>query len=131
MDSLRQHPKRKKLYVKPGQPEASTSKPNIHGNALYLVDQKGVIYYELLKPGRTITGDFYRQQLFRLKRAIAEKRPEYATRHESIIFHHDNARPHVPVLKTIWKIADGKFWLTRLIALAPSTIICFDRCRAL
>lgn len=51
----------------------------------------------LLKPGQTITGDFYRQQLIRLKRAIAEKRPECATRHESIIFHHDNARPHVAV----------------------------------
>jgi len=60
-------------------------------------NQKGVIHYELLKPGRTITGDFYRQQLIGLKRAIAEKRPEYATRHESIIFHHDNTRPHVSV----------------------------------
>ena len=27
----------------------------------------------------------------------AEKRPEYATRHEAIIFHHDNARPHVAI----------------------------------
>ena len=27
----------------------------------------------------------------------AEKRPEYATRHEAIIFHHDNARPHVTI----------------------------------
>lgn len=58
-------------------------------------DQKGVIHYELLKPGQTITGEFYRQQLMRLKQALAEKRPEYASRHESAIFHHDNARPHV------------------------------------
>ena len=36
-------------------------------------------------------------QLIRLKRAIAEKRPKYATRHEAIIFHHDNARPHVAI----------------------------------
>ena len=36
-------------------------------------------------------------QLIRLKRAIAEKRPEYATRHEAIIFHHDNARPHLAI----------------------------------
>ena len=54
-------------------------------------DQKGVLYYELLKPGETIIGERYRTQLIRLKRAIADKRPEYATRHEAIIFHHDNA----------------------------------------
>ena len=28
---------------------------------------------------------------------MAEKRPEYATRHDAIIFHHDNARPHVAI----------------------------------
>ena len=61
-------------------------------------DQKGVLYYELLKPGEIINGERYRTQLIRLKRAIAEKRPEYATRHEAIIFHHDNARPHIAIL---------------------------------
>ena len=45
------------------------------GNALYWWDQKGVLYYELLKPGETINGECYRTQLIRLKRAIAEKRP--------------------------------------------------------
>ena len=33
----------------------------------------------------------------RLTRAIAKKPPEYATRREVIIFHHDNARPHVAI----------------------------------
>ena len=36
-------------------------------------------------------------QFIRLKRTIAEKRPEYATRHEAIILHHDNTRPHVAI----------------------------------
>lgn len=58
-------------------------------------DQKGVIHYELLKPGETITGELYRQQLIRLKRVLAEKRPEYANRHEVVILQHDNARPHI------------------------------------
>ena len=92
------NPKRKHSYVKPGQPGPSQPKPNIHGAKVMLCiwwDQKGVLYYELLKSGQTITGDLYRTQLIRLKRAIAEKRPEYATRHEGIIFQHDNARPHV------------------------------------
>ena len=60
-------------------------------------DQKGVLYYELLKLGETINGECYRTQLIRLKRAIAEKRPEYATRHEAIISNHDNARPQVAI----------------------------------
>lgn len=92
------NPKRTKSYVKPGQPSTSTAKPNIHGAKVMLSiwwDSKGVIYYELLEPNDSITGELYRLQLIRLKRAIAEKRPEYATRHDSIIFHHDNARPHV------------------------------------
>lgn len=94
------NPKRKKSYVKRGERAKSTAKQNIHGFKVMLCiwwDQKGVLYYELLKPGQTITGEFYRQQLIRLKRAIAEKRREYATRHEAIIFHHDNARPHVAI----------------------------------
>ena len=48
-------------------------------------------------PGEIINRERYRTQLIRLKRAIAEKRPEYVTRHEAIIFHHDNARPHVAI----------------------------------
>lgn len=77
---------------------------------MYLVGPKGVLYYELLKPGERITAKLYRQQLMRLKQAVAQKRPEYATRHESIILLHDNARPHIaaPVknyLKNIgWEI---------------------------
>ena len=74
--------------------------PNIHGAKVMLCigwDQKGVLYFELLKPVETVNGERYWTQLIRLKRAIAEKRPEYATRHESIIFHHDNARPHVAI----------------------------------
>ena len=94
------NPKRKKSYVKPVQPVKSTTKPNIHGAKVILCiwwDQKGVLYYELLKPGEIINGERYRTQLFRFKRVIAEKRPEYVTRHEAIIFHHDNARPHVAI----------------------------------
>ena len=73
----------------------------IHGAKVMLCiwwDQKGVLYYELLKQGKTIDGERYRTQLIRLKRRIAEKRPEYATRHEAIIFQHDNARSHVDIL---------------------------------
>ncbi|KAG5319597.1 MOS1T transposase, partial [Pseudoatta argentina] len=42
-----------------------------------------------------ITGDRYRLQLMRLSRALKEKRPLYAQRHDKVILLHDNARPHV------------------------------------
>ena len=56
-----------------------------------------MLYYELLKPSETINEERYRTQIIRLKRLTAEKRPEYATRHEAIIFHHDNAGSHVAI----------------------------------
>ena len=86
--------------MKPGQPAKSTAKPNIHGAKVMLCiwwDQKGVLYYELVKLGETINRERDRTQLIRLKEAITKKRPEYATRHEEIIFHHDNSRPHVAI----------------------------------
>ena len=86
--------------MKSGQPAKSTAKPNIYGVKVMLYiwwDQKGVLYYELIKPGKTINEERYLTQLICLKKAIAEKRPEYATKHEAIIFHHDNARPHVAI----------------------------------
>ncbi|CAD7000364.1 unnamed protein product [Ceratitis capitata] len=53
------------------------------------------IFYELLQPSETITGNRYRTQLMRLSRALKEKRPQYQERHDKIILQHDNARPHV------------------------------------
>ena len=137
MDLLQQPQAQKIIYeTQPtSQPAKSTATPNIHGAKVMLCtwwDQKGVLYYELLKPGETINGECYRTQLIRLKRAIAEKRPEYATRHEAIIFHHDNARAMLLFrLRTIWKTVDGKFYPTRLIAqtLPLLTTICSGRRR--
>ena len=68
------------------------------------------IYYELLKPNETITGERYRMKLMRLSRAMREKLPQYEQRHEKVILQHDKARPHFikPVktyLKTLkWKV---------------------------
>ena len=78
MDPLRQL-QAQKSHVKPDQLAKSTAKPNIHGAKVMLCiwwDQKGVLYYKLLKPDETINGERYRTQLIRLKTTIAEKRPE-------------------------------------------------------
>ena len=75
-----------------------------------LCDGLGVVYYELLIPSETITGDRFRTQLMRLSRALKEKRPQYQEKHDKVILQHDNARPHVarPVktyLETLkWKV---------------------------
>lgn len=90
--------KRKGSWGPPGHASTSTAKPNIHGSKLLLCiwwDQLGVVYYELLKPNETITGQLYRTQLMRLSRALKEKRPQYNERHDKVILLHDNARPHV------------------------------------
>lgn len=101
------NPKQKKSWVLPGEPSTSTAKQNIHGKKVMLCiwwDQLGVVYYELLKQNETITGECYRMQLIRLSRALKEKRPQYAKRHDKIILQHDNARPHVAfVVKTYLK----------------------------
>ncbi|UYV61439.1 SETMAR, partial [Cordylochernes scorpioides] len=92
------NPKRRKSWVKPGHASTSTAKPNIHGKKLMLCiwwDHLGVIYYELLQPNETITGERYQQQLMRLSRALKIKRPLYAKRHDKVIYQHFNARPHV------------------------------------
>ena len=67
------------------------------------VDQKGVIYYELLKPGETVNTERYRRQMIDLNQALREKRPEYQKRQHKVILFHDNAPSHTakPVKETI------------------------------
>ncbi|XP_055698617.1 histone-lysine N-methyltransferase SETMAR-like [Phlebotomus papatasi] len=49
---------------------------------------------EPVAKGETITADKYCQQLVELKKVIEEKRPILSNR-KGVLFHHDNARPHV------------------------------------
>ena len=52
-----------------------------------------VIWFDLLKPGETVTGQRY-QQLADLNRALRQKRPEYQIRQHKVIFLDDNAPAH-------------------------------------
>ena len=69
-------------------------------------DAKGVLYFELLPAGTTITATTYSKQLQNLAKAIQEKRPRRTTVH----LLHDNARPHV-ASSTKKKLAELG-WLT-------------------
>ncbi|GFU13604.1 mariner Mos1 transposase [Trichonephila clavipes] len=99
------NPKRRKSWGYPGRAATLTVKPNIRGSKVMLSigwDQLGVVYYELLKPTETVTGDRYRTQLMRLSRALKDKRPQYNETHDKVILQHDNARPHVAKVDTYY-----------------------------
>ncbi|KAG5316619.1 MOS1T transposase, partial [Pseudoatta argentina] len=70
----------------------------------------------------------YRLQLMRLSRALKEKRPLYAQRHDKVILLHDNARPHVakPVktyLETLkWEVLPHQLYSPDI---APSDVHLF------
>lgn len=92
-----ENPKRKAAYVDAGEAGPSQPKQDIHCEKVMLCiwwDQKGVVYYELLNPNETVTGDRYRRQLGNLARALDEKRPAIANKSYKVLFHDDNARPH-------------------------------------
>ncbi|GFU85973.1 mariner Mos1 transposase [Trichonephila clavipes] len=67
--------------------------------------RSGIIDYELLPHGQTLNSDIYCQQLDRLKLEIDQKWPEFANR-RGVVFHQDNARPHISVVthQTHWKL---------------------------
>ncbi|GFV02385.1 mariner Mos1 transposase [Trichonephila clavipes] len=97
---LYENMKRKNYYCKPGTSSATVPKPSIHQRKVLLClwwDRKGQVYYELLKQGKTINADLYRNQLDKLNAAIKEKWPALASR-KGILFHHDNARPHTAMV---------------------------------
>ena len=58
------------------------------------LDQKGVVYRQLLKPGETVNTVRYLQQLINLNHALIEKRPYWATRHGKVILQQDDASSH-------------------------------------
>lgn len=97
------NPKRKRSWVSPGQPTTSTARPNIHAKKVLLCvwwDQHGILYYELLQTGETVTAIRYQNQLLQLRNELAVKRPEWTDRHDKVIMLHDNAKPHVAKLIT-------------------------------
>ena len=77
------NPKCRKSWGMLGHACTLSARPNIHGAKVMLCiwwNQLGVVYYELLKPSETITGNRYRKQLMRLSRALKKKRPQYHER---------------------------------------------------
>ena len=92
------NPKRKKSWVDPSKPSISTPKQKIHMNKVLLCilwDMKGILYYELLETGQTVTAERYSRQLNKLSAVLDEKRPFTGQGSWKVMLLHDNAWPHV------------------------------------
>lgn len=96
---LYQNVHRKRTWSKENRP-STVAKPGLHPKKVLLCiwwDWKGVVNYELLPQGEMINADKYCYQFDQSKAAMAEKRPELANWRE-VVFHHDNARPHIELV---------------------------------
>ena len=98
---------RKRNWKKAGEGAEPVAKAGLHPMKVLLCvwwDCRGIIHFVLLRRGETITAD---KQFTRLDAAIREKRPVLANR-KGVIFHHDNARPHV-AQQTLRKLKELKW----------------------
>ena len=87
----------KRWWGKRNEPPPTTPKAGLHPKKVMLCiwwDWKGILYYELLLQNQTINSNKYCSQLDQLKAALDKKHPELVHR-KHIIFHQDDARPHV------------------------------------
>jgi len=95
-----QNPKRKKSWVDPANHQHLPQDQIASDGRRCCVfgGIRSVIYYELLKPGKTINAHRYHQQLIKLHRALREKRPHYRKRHDKLIFLRDNTPLHMSTM---------------------------------
>ena len=95
-----QNPKRKKSWVDPANHQHLPQDQIASDGRRCCVfgGIRSVIYYELLKPGKTINAHRYHQQLIKLHRALHEKRPHYRKRHDKLIFLRDNTPLHMSTM---------------------------------
>ena len=86
----------KKRWLSAGQTLIPTPKAGLHPKKVLLCfwwDYIGIIHFELLQPGQTITAEIYCEQLDRLHQKLTLKRPALVNR-KGVILQQDNARPH-------------------------------------
>lgn len=97
---LYDNPKRKRQWLSAGEAPMPTVKMDFRRKKILLCvwwGQTGIIHYEVLEPGQTVTAQLYCDQLSRLQEKIAQKLPILANR-KGVILQHDNAKPHVAKL---------------------------------
>lgn len=93
-------PRRSGQWVDKDEPPGKVPKRDIHSKKVLVSvwwNMAGVIYYEFLKPGNTITAEVYCQQLDKMDAALHQKQPALVNRKVPLILQ-DNARPHTAKL---------------------------------
>jgi len=88
---------RKGEWSEAGQPASTVARRTLTNKKVLLCiwwDCRGIIYKEYLKCGETIDSDAYSRMLVQVADAIKQKR-QNELRRKTVLFHQDNARPHV------------------------------------
>ncbi|XP_026827850.1 histone-lysine N-methyltransferase SETMAR-like [Ooceraea biroi] len=101
--------KRKHHWSSPGS-VSLTAKPTIHQQKVMLCvwwTSAGIIHYEFLDSGTTITAEVYSSQLQRVSDALRQKQPALVNR-KGVLLLQDNARPHTA--KTTKEVINTLGW---------------------
>lgn len=84
-------------WLDPDEPPHQIPKPEVHSKKLLISvwwTAAGLLRYEVLPPGHTITADVYCQQMLRVHDDLLRKQAALVNR-RGVLLLHDNARPHV------------------------------------
>jgi histone-lysine N-methyltransferase SETMAR len=98
---------RKKSWSAPAESAQTVAKRGLTNKKVLLCvwwDMRGIIYSEFLKSGQTIDSNIYCDQLDKVNANLKKNRPFLVNR-KGILFHQDNARPHVAV-NTVLKLKE-------------------------
>jgi len=79
---------------------------NVKQMMIFAYDCKGVIMTDRAPTGTTVTADYYRQFLQKLRCKMHANRPDLLE--NSVLILHDNARPHLG--KDVRELLDGYSW---------------------
>ena len=88
--------KNNRRWLRPTDQNRQVAKPKLTPKKVMLCvwwDCQGVIHWELLNNGQTVTAEVYIQQLTRVQEQLIKKRPALIN-FKRVTFLHDNARPH-------------------------------------
>lgn len=91
------HPPRESSWCLPGQRPKTVPKRTLTNKKVLLSvwwDIRGIIFYDFLPSGRTVNSEIYCDYLDRVQENLLKKRAALVNR-KGVIFHQDNARPHV------------------------------------